>query len=280
MITPSYNREILEYELRRLSSAPRIVPKLAALVKDPNMNPEDVIEVIKHDPALTARIIAACKSATVNRGAVVTTVQEAVQCLGFAEVYRITVVVAFRSGFCTSFKAYECSSDAVWQNAVAAACFMEEFALEQDEEIGTPYTIGLLHMIGMFLIDWYCGQIPGARIPCRPFSKQLEAERKFTGYAHMEITAMALEFWGFPEEIIEPIRFYANSGESPALLHHAKAEQLMLAVSLAQDLASPNLKSSLASRSRPYLSPAGTPLENILPKVQRRLQNALNFLRL
>lgn len=273
-----YSQDILEFELRRLSSAPRIVPKLAALVKDPNMNPEDVIEVIRHDPALTARVIGACSSAAVHRGSEVTSVIEAVQCLGFSEVYRIAVVVAFRSGFCSRFSAYEVSSDQVWKQAVAAACFMEEFAIEEDREMGTPYTIGLLHMIGMFLIDWHCAQLPGARISSRPFSRQLELEREYTGFTHMEITAMALEFWGFPHEIVMPIRHYAEPSAAGEYANTAAA--LQLAVGLGQDIGSPTLKNALTARTRPHLSPAGTPLETMVPKVQRRLQAALNFLRL
>lgn len=274
----AYSQEILEFELRRLSSAPRIVPRLAALVKDPNMNPEDVIEVIRHDPALTARIIGACKSAAVHRGDEVSNVMEAVQCLGFNEVYRIAVVVAFRSGFCSHFSAYEISSDQIWHQAVAAACFMEEFALEEDREIGTPYTIGLLHMIGMFLVDWHCAQIPGARISSRPFLYQLEQEREYTGFTHMEVTAMALEFWGFPKDIVMPIRHYANPSAAGA--HAPMAAELQLAIELAKDIGSPTLKAALTAKTRPYLSPAGTPLETFIPKVQRRLQAALNFLRL
>jgi len=275
----AYSREILEYELQRLSSAPRIVPKLAALVRNPNLNPEDVIEVIKHDPSLTTRLIASCKSAAVHHGAEVTNVHEAVQCLGFAEVYRIAVVVAFRSGFCTRFKSYDASSDAVWHQAVSAACFMEEFALEEDDELGTAYTVGLLHMIGMFLIDWHCGQIPGARIPTRPLSRQLETERKYVGLAHMEITAMALDFWGFPQEISAPIRFYCQPEEAPLALQ-GQARRLQLAVGLAQDLNNPNLKAAILAKQRPYLSPAGSPIETLIPKVQRRIQVALNFLKL
>jgi HD-like signal output (HDOD) protein len=274
-----YSREILEYELQRLSSAPRIVPKLAALVRNPNLNPEDVIEVIRHDPSLTTRLIASCKSAAVHRGSEVTNVHEAVQCLGFSEVYRIAVVVAFRSGFCTRFKSYDASSDAVWHQAVSAACFMEEFALEADEELGLAYTMGLLHMIGMFLIDWHCSQIPGARISTRPFAKQLELERKYIGLAHTEISAMALDFWGFPQEISTPIRYYCEPEEAPAE-HQTQALRLQLAVGLAQDLNNPNLKAAIAAKLRPHLTPAGNPIEAIIPKVQRRLQVALNFLKL
>jgi len=274
-----YSLETLEYELQRLSSAPRIVPKLAALVRNPNLNPEDVIEVIRHDPSLTTRLIASCKSAAVHRGEDVTTVHEAVQCLGFSEVYRIAVVVAFRSGFCTRFKSYDASSDTVWQQAVAAACFMEEFALETDDELGTAYTVGLLHMIGMFLIDWHCSQIPGVRIPTRPFPRQLETERKLVGMGHMDISAMALEFWGFPPELCIPIRHYCEPSEAPRA-HRLQAQRLQLAVGLAQDLNNPNLKAALAAKLRPHLSPAGNPLEPIIPKVQRRLQVALNFLKL
>ncbi len=274
----AYNREILEYELRRISSAPRIVPKLAALVKDPNLNPEDVIEVIRHDPALTTRLIAYCRSAAIHRGTEVNNVHDAVQCLGFSEVYRIAVVVAFRTGFCTRFKVYDCSADLIWQQAVAAACLMEEFAIEKDEELGTPYTIGLLHMIGMFLVDWHCSQIPGVQIANRPLSKQLELERQFAGMTHLEISAMALEFWGFPKHIIEPIRHYADPAACQDF--RTRAAELQLAVLLSKELNSPTLKITIQANSKGDAFLPALPLDKIVPKVQRRLQSALNFLRL
>jgi HD-like signal output (HDOD) protein len=277
-MTPAFTRDSLEFELHRLSSAPRIIPRLAVLVNDPNMNPDDVIEVIRHDPALTTRLMAACKSAAIHHGAEVTNVSEAVGCLGFAQVYRIAVVIAFRSGFCGRFQVYEESADAIWQRAVATACFMEEFALEQDGDLGSAYTIGLLHMIGMFLLDWHCAEIPGARIPVRNLAKQLEMERKYSAFTHLEATALALDFWGFPREIYEPIRWYDRPQEAGEFV--TKASHLQLAVSLSHDLGSPAIKAVFGSRNRPQLSPGGQSLDSLIPKVQRRLQAAIDFLRL
>ena len=272
-----YTRESLTFELSRLSSAPRIVPKLAALVKDPNMNPEDVIEVIRHDPALTARLIAACKSAAVNRGEEVHSVIDAVQCLGFTEVYRIAVVVAFRSGFCGRFQVYDESADIIWQRAVAAACFMEEFALEGEDDLGAAFTTGLLYMIGMFFVDWHCAQLPGVRIPTRNLLRQVEMERTRAGFGHMEISAMALEYWGFPTDIVEPIRWYLEPDKAGG--HTKSARQLNFAVNLAQDQAASRVRAVFANRNRPVTTPAGNPLPPIIDKVGRRTADAMEFLR-
>ncbi len=272
-----YTRDTLSFELQRLSSAPRIVPKLAALVKDPNMNPEDVIEVIRHDPALTTRLIAACKSAAVNHGEEVHSVIDAVQCLGFTEVYRIAVVVAFRSGFCGRFQVYDESADVIWQRAVSAACFMEEFASEADADLGGAFTIGLLHMIGMFFVDWHCAQLPGVRIPTRNLARQIEIERSRAGYGHMEISAMALEFWGFPKDMIEPIRWYMEPDKAGD--HARSARQLNFAVNLAQDQAVSRVRAVFANRNRPVTTPAGNPLPPVIDKVEHRTQAAMAFLR-
>ncbi|MFA5264410.1 MAG: HDOD domain-containing protein [Opitutaceae bacterium] len=274
----AFTRDSLEFELHHLSSAPRIIPKLAVLVNDPNMDPDDVIEVIRHDPALTTRLIAACKSAAIHHGTDVTNVSEAVGCLGFAQVYRIAVVVAFRSGFCSRFQVYEESADATWQRAVATACFMEEFALEDNGDLGMAYTIGLLHMIGMFLLDWHCAQIPGARIPVRNLARQLEMERKLSAFTHMEATALALDFWGFPKEIYEPIRWYDRPKDAGAF--ETNASHLQLAVCLSHELGAPAIKSVFGVKNRPHLSPGGQQLDSIIPKVQRKLQAAIDFLRL
>lgn len=276
-MTPAFSRETLEYELNRLSSAPRIIPKLAVLVKDPNMNPDDVLEVIRHDPALTMRLIAACKSAAINRGDEVTSVTEAVQCLGFAQVYRIAVVIAFRSGFCGRFFAYQESADTIWQRAVACACFMEEFAIERDEDLGTAYTTGLLHMIGMFFLDWHCSQVPGARIPVGHLARQIEAERKYSELTHMEVSALALEYWGFPKEISEPIRWYATPEKAGNF--DRQARELQLAIALSQDIFNP-IRAIFGAKTRATQNPDKLPLETIVPKVQRRLQAAIDFLRL
>jgi HD-like signal output (HDOD) protein len=274
---PAYTRDTLELDRRRISCAPRIIPKLAALVKDPNMNPEDVIEVIKHDPALTTRLIAACKSAAVNHGEDVATVVDAVNCLGFYKVYRIAVVIAFRSGFCCQFQAYEQSSDTIWQRAVATACFMEEFAEHEDDDLGVAYTIGLLHMIGMFLLDWHCSSIPGSRIPVRSLAKQIEAERLYCSITHMEVSALALDYWGFPEDVYGPIRWYATPGSAGP--YATRALQLQLAVSLSHDVQNP-LKAIFGAKTKASMNPGNLPLETIIPRVQKRLQAAIDFLRI
>jgi HD-like signal output (HDOD) protein len=276
---PEYTREALEYELRRIPAAPRIIPKLAALVRDPNLNPEDVFEVIRHDPSLTARLIALCRSATVHRGSEVNTVSQAVQYLGFAQVYRIAVVVAFRSGFFVRFHAYQESADEVWRKALAVACFMEEFASETGDDMGESYTTGLLHMIGMFFLDWHCSQIPGAKIAKSTFETQLETERKLTGTTSLDISAMALDYWGFPKAICEPIRWSRAPQEGGVF--GEQAARLQAAITLSQNLGVLTSRSVFGPRPKALsLLVGGKPVESFAPIVHQRLAAAIDFLRL
>ena len=270
-------RDILEVELHRLSAAPRIIPKLAALVRDPNMNPEDVIDVIRHDPALTARLIAACKSAAFHRQVEVSYVIEAMQCLGFAEVYRIATVVAFRGGFSGPFHVYAESADEVWHRAIAAACFMDEFALAEEGDHWAAYTTGLLHMIGVFFIDWHCANRSGAVIPLRSMPEQLRLEIEWTGFTHMELSALALDYWGFSREIYEPIRWYHEPQRAGRFVH--QAELLGLALDFSRAIIA---ETELTAFHRWWYARyvrSADPLEEVAERVQSRLQTVLGFLR-
>jgi HD-like signal output (HDOD) protein len=270
-------RDILEVELHRLSAAPRIIPKLAALVRDPNMNPEDVIDVIRHDPALTARLIAACKSAAFHRPVEVSNVIEAMQCLGFAEVFRIATVVAFRSNFSGPFHVYAESADEVWQRAVAAACFMDEFALEEEGDHWAAYTTGLLHMIGVFFIDWHCAGRSGAVIPPRSMPEQLRIEVERTGFTHMEISALALDYWGFAREIYEPIRWYHEPKRAGPYAH--QAELLGLSLDFSRAILAETKLTAYHRWWYAHVVRSSDPLSEVADRVQNRLQTVLEFLR-
>jgi HD-like signal output (HDOD) protein len=276
MTIPKLTRDALEFDMHRLSAAPRIIPKLAALVRDPNMNPEDVIEVIRHDPVLTARLIKACKSAALHRQVEITNVIDAVQCLGFAEVYRIATVVAFRSGFSGPFKAYEETADEVWHRAVAVACFMDEFALAEDGDHWGAYTTGLLHMIGIFFIDWHCARTPGITIPLRGTAEQIRIEVELAGFTHMEVSALALDYWGFPREIYEPIRWYHEPARAGEYAHQAEA------LSLSLDLARAVLANTELTACHRWwydrVVHADEPLNEVATRVQSRVEAALAFL--
>ena len=270
-------RDILEVELHRLSAAPRIIPKLAALVRDPNMNPEDVIDVIRHDPALTARLIAACKSAAFHRQVEVSNVIDAVQRLGFAEVYRIATVVAFRGGFSGPFRVYEESAEEVWFRALATACFMDELALAEEGDHWAAYTTGLLHMIGVFFIDWHCAERPGFVIPLGSMPEQLRLEVECTGFTHMELSALALDYWGFGREIYEPIRWYHEPERAGPFAH--QAQLLNLALDFSRALLAETKLTAYHRWWYAHVVRSTDPLGEVADRVQQRLQTVLEFLR-
>lgn len=261
-----------------LSMAPRIVPRLLALIQNPNANPEDIIELLRLDAALTAALIAVCRSAAIKRGDEVETVDDAVRCLGFLGVYRIVVLAAFKSGYSDHFYAYEDSPDALWRRTVMAGYYMDEFADELGGNRGLCYSCGLLHAIGMFYIDWHCEDRQLPSIPVSNRDLLLGIERTVTGTTHTELSATILDYWNFPAPIVEAIA-YCDS--IPELRHrHPLADALALAIRLASASKTELAQWSLPEVEDKITTPGGNSLGPAIQRVEQLMQSTEHFMTL
>lgn len=259
-----------------LSMAPRIVPRLLALLKDTDSNPEEIVEVIRLDPSLVARLIATCKSAAIQRGEEIASVDDAVRCLGFLEVYRIVVTVAFRGGFSDRFYAYQETPDELWRRSVLTGYFMEEFADEIGGNRVTNYSIGLLHAIGMFYIDWHCEDRELPKLPRQNRDAQLKREKEISGHTHTELTSMVLEYWGFPDTITSAIRLC----DAPEIERAFFPEAVQLALSIRLASSPKDFLDALTNETMDegLSSPGGKPLGPIIKRVFRHLEQSERFL--
>src|SRR5687768_4302909 len=69
--------------LDALGTLPEVTVRINALVKDLDSDPDELEQVIKHDPALVARMMKVANSAMYALPAPVTSVKKAVVMLGF-----------------------------------------------------------------------------------------------------------------------------------------------------------------------------------------------------
>jgi HD-like signal output (HDOD) protein len=258
--------------------APRLVPRLLALVQDPDANPEDIIELIRMDAAISTMIIAVCRSAAIQRGEEVSSVDDAIRCLGFLGVYRIVLLLAFKRGYSDSFYLYRDTPNRLWRRTILTGYFMEEFADEIGANRATYYSCGLLHAIGMFYIDWHgeSRKLPPIQIEDR--RQMLSAERALVGHCHTELSAMILEFWGFPDTITKTVgqcdAAASQIGIAPGARHLALAIRLACAP---QSLVASLIK---GTTSEDLISPTGLPLGPIVERVVRHLECSERFLAL
>ena len=217
-------------DLEHLPTAPRVLPKLKMLLSDGNTSMESVVEMVRLDPGIAARVLQFGNSAYFSHGLRCYTVDEAVYRIGYKQIYELVATAVAEQVFNRPLVTYGLDADTVWQNSIACALAAEELAgqLRLDRKIA--YTVGLLHSIGMLAIDgWASRRRPSLRFnETTSLLEACEEERRELGFHQADAGASLLRLWAFPQVMSEPIRWqYLPTGTAAhlqlsALLHVAK----------------------------------------------------------
>lgn len=204
------DRDSIIASIGDLSVTPRVIRHLSLFLKSPDCDITPAIEAIKTEPVLTAAMLAACNSPTHYRGQKLLTLEHAILRLGFRETYRIALLITFRQGLRMSHLPDNSSADYLWSRAVTAACAME--ALAPASSASAAYTIGLLHLVGCFILAR--SRSPLAIYDSTHPAALQAAQEAAHGIAFPEAGAKALEQWDFPPEIWMPVKFQLQPSEA------------------------------------------------------------------
>ena len=205
-----------------LPPAPTLLVELLGLFRDPDRDIDRVVELLSHDPSLTAEILKRSSSAFFG-GAPASDMFEAVSRMGFYEVYCLVVGM-----FGAKTKAMPGVGDAIdsaalWKHTVVTAVAASTLATETNHPQGVAFTAGLLHDIGKLVIasvegELYGTLLDGARKSGMPIHL---AEQKAFGIDHAEIGGLLLERWNLPPEVHRAVRHHHDPTAAGADSHMA-----------------------------------------------------------
>ncbi|MFA5258244.1 MAG: HDOD domain-containing protein [Opitutales bacterium] len=192
-----------------LPPTPRILPKLQRLLRDPDSGIHEIISLLKVDAPMTAQIVRLSNSAFYNTGEPVQSLEEAINRLGFREVYRVSSVAAAQQVMGEALPLYNLGKGELLEGCVSTAVLMVELsARARRADLDGAYTTGLLHSIGKVVINQYFlkhgleiyGNISGETV-------DIMWERRLLGFDHAQAGAAILEKWHFPDEIRVPVLY-------------------------------------------------------------------------
>jgi len=217
-------------ELERLPAAPRVLPRLKQLLSDGNTSMTEVVEMVRLDPGIAARVLQYGNSAYFSHGLRCYTVEEAVNRVGYDQIYELVATAVASQVLVRPLATYGMEMDELWENSIACALASESLAISLGADRNIAYTIGLLHSIGMVAIDdWVLRHRPELRLASQGLPLETyEAERAALGFHHAEAGATLLRLWAFPQVMSEPVRWqYLPNGTAvhfqlAAVLHTAK----------------------------------------------------------
>ncbi len=204
-------------ELQKIvSSVPMLsssASQLLHIAAQPDHDLIEVINLVKTDANLTARVLKIVNSAAFALVNKVTSIDRAVSYLG----ERIIVSIAL--GDCAGklmdkeLVGYSAQRGSLWKHDLRSAIAAREVVVQSGADISPElaFTAGLLHDIGKALIsDYLADTAPEAvsMITAEDSSDYLDAEEQLVGFDHTHAGFELAKSWELPDELSAAIRYH------------------------------------------------------------------------
>ncbi|NOY13197.1 MAG: HDOD domain-containing protein [Deltaproteobacteria bacterium] len=179
----------------------------------------DVVNLVKTDANLTARVLKIVNSAAFGLINEITSIDRAISYLGERIVISIAIGDCAGKLFEKELSGYEAAGGDLWKHDLRTAIAAREIVVQTELEVSPDlaFTAGLLHDIGKSLIsDYLQGTVPEAieLISSQDSLDYLEAEEKIIGVDHTLAGFELAQAWQLPEELAEVILYHHQPGNA------------------------------------------------------------------
>jgi len=198
-------------KVKNLPPVPHAALKLVSLLDQPAVSNTEVVQALRCDNVLTAKLLRACNSPFFGLAEPVASVDQAVFLLGHQQILHIVLTIAFGSAMVVPLPGYAVEASELWRHSLVTATASEMIANEfTDLNVEPPvaFTVGLLHDIGKLVLSQVLTADLQAEIRRRIEHDKLaraEAEKAVLGTDHGEVGAVLLHSWHLPDELVEAV---------------------------------------------------------------------------
>ena len=203
-------------QVKNLPPISQAALKLVNLLDSSEVSNEEVVQVIRCDNVLTAKLLRACNSPYFGLEEPVSSVDQSVLMLGHQQILHIVLTVAFGTAMVVPLPGYAVEANELWRHSLITASAAEIIVAETSEmnvEAPVAFTVGLLHDIGKLALGQALTPEIQANIRQLIEAEKIsrsEAEKKIIGTDHGEVGACLLRGWNLPEEILEATANHHN----------------------------------------------------------------------
>ncbi len=198
-------------KVKNLPPVSQAALKLVTLLEHASISNEEVVQVIKCDNVLTAKLLRACNSPYFGLSEPVASVDQAVLILGHQQILHIVLTLAFGSTMIVPLPGYAAEAAELWQHSLVTANAAEIVAAEAyglEIEGAVAFTVGLLHDIGKLALSQALTAEQKTAIQARITNENISrsaAEKLVIGTDHGDVGAALLQSWRLPANVIEAV---------------------------------------------------------------------------
>ncbi len=200
-----------------LEPLPMSATRLAALVADPRSNADQLIDVIRLDQSLTARVLRWANSASSAARGPITNVRDAVVRMGRGAILELAIGTRASKLLSSAVPEYGLNEQGLWRHSVATALVAESLAPHVRVDIPPEaFAAALLHDVGKLVLARFLE--PETLEFLRRAQEDahldpLAAEIELLEVHHGELGGLVVRNWGLPESIAIGISYHHNPDE-------------------------------------------------------------------
>lgn len=207
-------QQITQEELQQIVNAvPMLSPSASRLLQlsaDPDHDLMDIIDLVRNDANLTARVLKIVNSSAYGLVNQITSIDRAISYLGERIIVSIAIGDSAGKLFEKELSGYQAASGDLWKHDLRTALASREIVVQSETGISAElaFTAGLLHDIGKALIsDYLSDSVEDAvkLISSEDSLDYLEAEKQLIGFDHTRAGYELAKTWDLPDELAEVI---------------------------------------------------------------------------
>jgi putative nucleotidyltransferase with HDIG domain len=191
-------------KVKSFPGMPQAAGKLLSLLNNPKVSVNEIEELLRYDPGLTANVLKLANSAYFGLPSKIGSVKQAVVLLGSKKLIQLVLASCVHGVMDKPVPGYDLPSGGLWRHSVAVAVTAE--ALVKELKITSAdiiFTAALLHDVGKLALGEFVQddmkKIQSAVSDDISFEI---AEQNVLGTHHAEVGELILKNWFLPSEIL------------------------------------------------------------------------------
>lgn len=218
-------------EIGEIATLPEVTVKIIQIVENPKSTARDLHDVIKNDPALSARILKVVNSAFYGLPGQISSIDRAIVLLGLSAVKNIAIAASMTHLFNAGANIDGFSGAEVWRHSICVGVASRLLSSAQGRPtVEESFLAGLICDLGLLVERQVFGKQLG-EIIARMQSEGGDfcmMEREMLGADHQDFGMALAAKWRFPQVLCTTIGYHhrpldlaANNRELPAIVHVA-----------------------------------------------------------
>jgi putative nucleotidyltransferase with HDIG domain len=239
---PDYIDKIMA-KVDAFPSIPGSTVKLLKLLEDSETPVQQIEDILRLDPGMTANVLKLTNSAYFGLSSKVGSVKRAVMLLGMKKIKQLVVASCMGAVMDGPIPGYDLPAGELWRHSIAVSVAAEgvarELKLNSTEDV---FTAALVHDVGKLILGQFIKEDMTAIQAAAGTDVSFEvAERQVLGIDHAEIGAQILSHWSLPDDLVHAVRWHHDpeGADTPHrmtdIVHVANVLCLMMGIGVGRE---------------------------------------------